>query len=361
MDAQSLKKYIYENNRVEFVLQNIGCHSIEYHPSKNYYSCANYNGDNKTAINVRNNEYLDVKNWTREKEFKKKSDILTLVQYNKQSNFTDAIKYLHNILGLKYKAYTPAKKTSVEEEDKVSIWLPDMEDITDEFYKNNPIHALDEQKLKSYEPRIYEDWYRNDGVMPWTRKKFGLAYSYEKKRVIIPLRYWATGELIGINMRTVVEYYDVFGIKKYIITPGYPKHLNLYGLYENMEAIKKTGYVVVYEAEKSVLKRDSRNDPTGVALSGHAMSYEQVRILMGLNVDIIISMDKDIDINTVRAMCEHFYKIRNVYYTLDTIDILGEKDSVADANNKNFAYLMEHKIKYDEKEHKEFIRYMNDK
>ena len=33
--------------------------------------------------------------------------------------------------------------------------------------------------------------------------------------------------------------------------------MNLYGLYENYDAIQKAGYVVVFEAEKSVLKRDT--------------------------------------------------------------------------------------------------------
>ena len=36
---------------------------------KEYYSCSNCDGDNKTAINIKNNEYLGCKNYTREKVF----------------------------------------------------------------------------------------------------------------------------------------------------------------------------------------------------------------------------------------------------------------------------------------------------
>ena len=75
----------------------------------------------------------------------------------------------------------------------------------------------------------------------------------------------------------------MFGIKKYFITPSYPKSYNLFGLWEHKEDIKRLGYVVVYESEKSVLKRDSLLDYSGVALSGHTISDEQVRILIGLN------------------------------------------------------------------------------
>lgn len=50
--------------------------------------------------------------------------------------------------------------------------------------------------------------------------------------------------------------------------------MNLFGLWENKDSIQEKGHVVVFEAEKSVLKRDSLNDPTGVAVSGHEISDE---------------------------------------------------------------------------------------
>lgn len=34
MDTTSLKEYIFNNNKVEFVLEKIGCKSIKYHSSK---------------------------------------------------------------------------------------------------------------------------------------------------------------------------------------------------------------------------------------------------------------------------------------------------------------------------------------
>jgi DNA primase len=93
------------------------------------------------------------------------------------------------------------------------------------------------------------------------------------------MRYWLTGELLGFNQRTTVENYEEFGIKKYFITPTYPKALNLYGLYENYDAIQKAGYVVVAESEKSVLKRDSLGDSTVVALSGKAYRMSKFAFL----------------------------------------------------------------------------------
>lgn len=193
--------------------------------------------------------------------------------------------------------------------------------------------------------------------MPWTREKFGLLYSYRRQRVVIPIRYWATGELLGFNSRTTIENYKELGINKYLISPdNLPKSINLFGLYENKEDIKKAGYVVVYESEKSVLKRDSLLDSTGVALSGHTISDEQVRILVNLDVDIIISLDSDIELDEIRFVCEKFYGLRNVYYTYDSEHIMGEKNSIADEKEAVFNKLMKNKIKYDSKEHNVFIK-----
>ena len=69
MTISELKEYIWKNQKIEYILNEIGCKYIQYHPNKEYYSCSNFNGDNQGAINVRNNEYLGVTNWTREKEF----------------------------------------------------------------------------------------------------------------------------------------------------------------------------------------------------------------------------------------------------------------------------------------------------
>lgn len=357
MDTISLKEYIFKNEKIEFVLEKIGCHHIKFHSNKDFFSCGNYNGDNISAVNVKNNKYLNVINWTREKDFDDTSDIITLVQYNKNCSFLEAVKYLHGILGLEYKCERKSKKAK---EKKDPLYIFKKWENKQKLVDVDDIHILDEDLLNDFIPILYIGWLR-EGIMPWTAKKFGLAYSYKYKRVVIPIRYWLTGELLGTNMRTTVENWEELDIKKYYLTPSYQKSLNIFGLYENYNDIQKAGYVVIYEAEKSVLKRDSLNDPTGVAIQGHSLSDEQVRVLIGLNVDIIISMDNDVPLQEVRHMCEKLYKGRNVYYTHDKWDLLGEKDSIADMPNKIFNFFMKHKVKYDATEHQKYLKELNKK
>jgi DNA primase len=352
MTIQELKKYIFENNKIECVLEVLGCHNIKHHDKHDYFSASFPDGDNPQGINIRNNEYLNYRSFSRGVDYDEGKDIVSLVEYITKKNFVESIKYLHSILGLEYKwqKKQDKQKEKINPNSVFTRVLRSKKKIDVE-----EIHAIDEEMLNDYIPLLHVDWLR-EGIMPWTAKKFGLAYSYKRKRVIIPMRYWMTGELLGINARTTVENYEQLGIKKFFLTPSYQKNLNLFGLYENYEAIQKAGYVVVYEAEKSVMKRDSLNDPTGVALSGHTLSDEQANILWGLGVDIIISMDNDVPIEEIRHMCSKLHTGRNVYYTYDKWNLLGEKDSIADMPNKIFNFMMKYKIKYDANEHREYLK-----
>lgn len=364
MTAIELKKYIFEKDKIRFILEQIGCKQIEYHENKNYYSCTNAIGgdcNNPSAINVFNNEYLNYINYTRGVSYDEHKDIISLVQYNKSFDFVKAIKYIHKILGLKYSYHKDTKEEKQE----------DKKDFMSNFFEKYKSHRtrcnvlefepLDESILNDFIPHIHVDLYK-EGIMPKTIKKFGLGYSYKWKRTIFPVRYWLDGSLMGYNARTSVENYEEFDIKKYFITPGMKKEINLYGLYENYEDILSAKYCTVFEAEKSVLKRDSRFDSTGVALQGHTISNEQVQILLGLDIyEIVIAMDKDVPIQDVWNMCEKFYRSKKVSYIYDKWGILKEKDSPADANNKLYKFLFKYRVTYDEKKHNEYLKELEKK
>ena len=167
---------------------------------------------------------------------------------------------------------------------------------------------------------------------------------------------WSTGQIIGLNARTTIEGYEHLGINKYSFTKGYNKSINLYGLWENYNSIQKKGYCCVFESEKSVLKRYSQFDETAVALSGKFISDEQKRILIGLNVDIILCLDNDVELDEIYHLCEKFYGIRNVYFVKDFDGKLGKKDSPTDINEKIYQDLLQHKIKYTEELHEQYIK-----
>lgn len=353
MTISELKKYIFENEKIEYILNEINCNNIKYHPSRNYYSCSNYNGNNPNAVNIKNNKYLNVTNWTRTEEFKDGSDIITLVQYNKNMSFIEALKFLHKILDIPFKF---KKQKNKKREDP--LWILKKHKSNRTIINVDDIRVLEDELLDDYVPLLHIDWYR-EGIMPWARDRFNIAYSYKKKRIVIPIYHWATKELIGFNMRTTVPNFEEFDIPKYWITPTYQKSNNLYGLAQNYDSIVSKKTVTVFESEKSTLKRYSLMDDTCVSLQGKSISDEQVSILKSLNAEVTIALDKDVDINEVRHICEKFYRTRPVYYIWDKWGLLEDKDSPADKGNKIYQFLFKHKVKYDEHEHNLYLKSLN--
>ena len=351
MTISELKEYIYSENKIQYILEQLGCHNVRYNDNKEYFSASQPDGDNPMGVCIRNNEYLNYRSFSRGVDYEDNQDLISLVEYIKKINFIDSVKYLHKILDLpfEFKKQTekPKKKYNpLEVFTKVLRSGRRVINVED-------IKVLEDKILNDYVPLLHYSWVK-EGITERTRKKFGICYSYRYKRIIIPIRYWATGELVATNARTTVENWEEFNIKKYILTTGYNKQLNLYGLYENYDAIQKAGYVVVYESEKSVLKRSSLLDDTGVALSGHTLSDEQIRILIGLNVEVIIAFDNDISIEETRHACEKFKNIRKVSYIYDFMGILGSKDSPADARDKDYKFLFDNRIVYDRDEQRKY-------
>lgn len=364
IDAIELKKYIYENNEIKTVLEDIGCSKIHSYSKEYRFSTPLHKKANSTAI--KKNEYLKVITYAEDnkdvssKKNKKAGDIFTLIMDIKGISFNKSIRYIHKLLGLKY---TGIKiKDNSENNKKIDI-LKIFKNVckseNNDYFE--PIKVIEEDITQEYIRCPYIGWVR-EGILPNTQYKFGIGYSSKTNRIVIPHRYWcgADNEYVGLIGRTLLKNYDMFDIPKYFPLHKYSKSQNLYGLQENYSYIQKAGYVTVFEAEKSTLKRDSKKDNTAVSLLCHDVSLEQAKILISLDVDIIIALDKDVDINSIRKACEMFYGIRTVYYIYDEYGLLKPKESPADAHEKIYKVLFNRKRLYDEKEHDKYIEYLKE-
>ena len=353
MTAIELKEYVRNNDKIEYILNDLGCTKIVFHPEKEFYSACQPDGNNSMGVVVKKCKDLNYYSYSRNIHIEEGKDIFNLIQDIKHIKFAEAIKYTHKLLGLEYK-YTPYnKQLDKPKYDPLAVFKK--ADCKKRYICDvSEIKYLDEDVLDDFYPGIHIDLFR-EGIIKKTIEKFHLGYSYKWKRTIFPHYYWLTGQLMGYNARTSVEDFDLFDIKKYFLTPGMKKELNLYGLYQNMEEIEKKHVIVIGESEKSVLKRDSRGDGTWVAISGKTLSEEQVGIIKGLDViEIVFALDKDVVEEEVWSMCERFYG-RNVSYIWDKHNLLGSKDSPADAPNKIYDYLYKHRVKYTEELHNKYI------
>jgi len=353
MNANELIQYILDNDKTVYILENLGCHHLKEYSKE--YRCGLPSHSSKDAISVKK-QTLKTKIYQSDSNIIR-GNIFTLCMNIKNISFSDSNRYIHNLFGLEYK-FNHKKKDEVKFNDPLEIFKKVKSKR--HSYDLNDLEVINQDCLSEYIPYIHIDWVRIDGIMPWTSTVFNIGYSVNRKRIVIPHRFWSGGknDYVGVMGRTVIKEHEMLDIPKYFPLKNFPKSMNIYGLQENYQAIQEAGYVLVYEAEKSVLKRHSRNDGTGVAICCHDISDEQVKILIGLNVDIVIAFDKGISIEHIRSTCEHFYGVRNIYYIYDKYDLLKGKESPADAVNKIFGYLLKYKISYDEKERRLYLKWL---
>lgn len=346
MDSAELKNYIKENEKIKEILEYCDCHNIN--DNKDFIRCS-LNGKNNNAIGV-NKETLYVNDFSNSDLT---GDIYYFVMNLKNISFSQCMKELHNLFNLEYNPFNIKKKEKVETIDPLHLFKKIKDNNFDVDIED--LKVYDENILDSFYPYVYEEWIK-EGILEPIRKRYCIGFSEKFNRVVIPHRHYETGEIVGVIGRTINELHEELNIPKYFPIIRYSKSNNLYGLFENYFDIQKKKYVVVYEAEKSVMKRSARLDNTGVALGSHSMSLQQAKILKSLNVEIVIAMDNDVKYYDVLKMCENFYPLYNVSFIKDKNEILGKKDSPADTNMKNFDILFKNRIKYDNNWHEMFLK-----
>lgn len=340
MRADELKEYISENGLIATVLESLGCHKIKEYDTE--FRAALPGKSNGTALCVKKDTLSMA---IRTEETQKKGDIFTLVMELKGCGFSGANKYLHELFKLDYRY--AGKKDTKKHADPLAIFKK----VTKQRHiVNRDIQIYDDELFEDYIDIPHISWVR-EGIMPFACKRFGIGYSYDRKRIIIPHRYWCgeENEFLGAVGRTTIPEYEMFDIPKYLAMPPFPKGENVYGLQENYKSIIEAGYVNVFESEKSVLKRYSRKDDTGVAISGSELTDTQVKILISLNVDIVMIFDEGITLEHIYKECSKFKNIRNVYYIYDRWSLLKSKESPADKPDKVFRFMWKYKEKFDSK------------
>lgn len=342
--AKELKYYIWQNNLVSFVLENIGCRNIHESNNKHYIRCANANGDNSTAITVfTDNPLLNIINETRNLNDGNTGDIISLVSYTKGLNYFDTIKYLHSILRLN------------------NVDISKLEYDAAEIIDNTKYEEQEEKRKAEYQKALVRDIRQyNSGIksitVDWLKEciiykgveKFDIRISNDNSQILIPIKNM-NGEIVGINKRTTrtAEEMEMFNIPKYQLTSGFNKSDYIYGLYENIDTIKEKGYAVIFEGVKSVLQRATMQDNTSLALLGHSISDRQAEILSSLNLnEVVIAFDKDISKDEIEYNC---YKLidfgcRKVSYIYDTDNLLDSKDSPTDKGNKIYMELFDNRV-----------------
>jgi DNA primase len=329
LDIHQLKNYIFENQKVPDILQEIGCHHIKFH-SSNYWTCGNINGDNQQTITIYNNEILNCINYTR--DIGNPSDLISLICYNKQLSFFEALKWLCQFLGIDY--YHNFNE-DLPESLRITKLLYEMKQRNLDI-EDKPLKPISEKILSYYYSYVNQLFY-NDGIDWETQAQFEIGYDQETNRITIPIRD-EIGNLIGVKGRLFKNEIQE-NEQKYIYLEPCARSKILYGLYKTYPYIKRKGQCFVTESEKGMLQLWSMGIYNSVGIGGKKISQQQIEKLTRLGIDLIFCFDKDVTKKEIEDIANRFVNGVPIWYLFDDKEILKEKESPTD-NHLNWQRLV---------------------
>ena len=286
-----MKEYLRNNpNEIEKILKYYGYHSINITDKE--IRCAKKTSDNPSTVRIKLNDKLSSTDFSSSYS----GDLFSLIATHTGLKYGEVLKAVEIMIGKKINGTYENKEESLFDGFFDSLYIPYETEEKEVIY--------DESILEQYSKYKWNLRFLKDGILPSSQVKFKIGFSEDSNHITIPWRD-SEGKLIGVMGRIDSDEPTNY---KYIPLIAFPKHKNLYGLYQNKEHIKKTKKVYVFESEKSVLQSDSFGIHDCVALGGNQISTTQVEQLLRLGVsEIILCMDEGLmkdaiirDVDTIK-------------------------------------------------------------
>lgn len=289
MTTQEIQDYIIINDKIEYILQELGCHNIKSHDNNRYITCGFPNGDNKKGMSILT-ESLVIDSYTRNiKDKFGHSNIFTLVCFIKDLYFPFALKWLCEALGLDY---YQEEQEELPKSLQLTRMLLDMSEGIDCNDEKEYVQPIDEHILTYYYPYLSK-LFKQDGISYATQREFEVGYDLSTNRFTIPIRDELT-TLVGIKGRYALK--DCIGYDKYLYLEPCAKSKILYGLYKTIEYIKEKGFIIVVESEKNVMLLWEYGIRNVVAIGGHILSKVQVEKITRLCInEVVLCYDEDVN------------------------------------------------------------------
>lgn len=289
-----LKEYLKNNpNEIEKILKYYKYHSINITDKE--IRCAKKTSDNPSTVRIKLNDNLSSCDFSTSYT----GDLFGLISTHIGLKYGEVLKTVQTMIGKKINGTYESKEENLFDGFFDSLYVP---------YESEEEVTYNESVLEEYNSGY--KWFKrfaDDGILPSSQVKFKIGFSEESNRITIP-HYNEYGEIIGVMGRIDS---DIPTNYKYLPLITFPKHKNLYGLYQNKEYIKESKEVYIFESEKSVLQCDSFGIHNTTALGGNQISTTQVEQLLKLGIsEIVLCMDEGLmidaikrDIQTIKSCC----------------------------------------------------------
>jgi DNA primase len=306
---------IYEDNKVELILESLECHNIHYEQNNTLLVAALPNGDNKRSVQVRLNECLTTK--IRSKGVY--GSIYDLVMYIKKCTFYNAYLYLLNVC--RYDENTKYVENPL-------AWL-------NKIKRQRQYYDIDEIELPILNETILNQFiykpinkFLKDGISQQTLDFYKVGFDVMTQRITIPIRD-LEGNLIGVKGRYI---YDYKNTEKYLYIKPYcaDQSKTFFNYHNALPYIKGKNEVIIGEAEKFPMQMRTMGIYNVISIGSSGISRFQLQTLLNLQCDIVLAYDKGIDWEIILKDYSIFEGRRNLYAIMDDFDLLPDKHSPSD-------------------------------
>lgn len=334
-DLQQIKKRIFEEEKIEELLEMMNCDFIGTEQGGSLYTASLPDGSNRRSVQIKNNK--DLNSDIRSRGIN--GDIFTIVSYivNNIEGKEDINKdlprskqWICEKLGYLEFIDEFYKETMYNYDEKpvpeYNSWLKKIQ------FKENSVQEneiLDEETLNKYQIIPFYGWLK-EGISSRTQREFQVGIDVYSDRIIFPVhnRY---GELIGVKGRYCGDNKKIEDMYKYIYLDPCNKSIEFFNYHRAIPYITKYKEVIVVEGAKTVMILHTWGYKNVISIEGDSMSDRQINILkeLGLDIKIIFAWDKDKDLEYVKKEVSRIHG-RQRYAIADIENYLEEKDSPTD-------------------------------
>lgn len=179
-------------------------------------------------------------------------------------------------------------------------------------------------------------WER-EGISMESMERFQVRYDAFSDRLVYPVRD-VNGNIISVCGRTLDPHYKEKNLRKYTYFQPLGTLDTIYGMSDNIDAIRKHGEIILFEGAKSVMMADGWGiQNTGAVLTSH-LNDNQLKILIKLGVTVSFALDAEIDIRK-DANIMKLKQYTSVYWVRNIDELLEPKDSPTDKGQEVFETL----------------------
>lgn len=346
-ELQKIRSRIYNENRIEEVLEMLDCWGIETEQNGNLYVAGLPDGENKRSVQVKNNENLTSHIRSRGVE----GSIFDIISYivfeadtaDKRLDCLPKSKYwICNKLG--YLEYIDEfyKETSGETVQKLRYneWLRKLNKPV-----KSPLHnEVKNIKVLNYFGTVpYLKWIK-EGISIKTQKYFQVGVDVQSERITFPVHN-KYGELIGVKGRYFGRNKDIEDRYKYLYIIPCNKSIEFFNLHRALPFINEKKEVIIVEGAKTVMLLHQWGFKNVISIEGDILTDYQICLLknFGLDVNYIFAWDKD---KSVEFIFNEVIRLngRKRYAIYDKENLLNEKDSPCDRGKEVWEYLYQNNI-----------------